>query len=276
MTQVRVRDRVDLGQFFLEDKEILQKIVDSAMIQPNEVVLEIGAGDGRMTKLLAEKAKKVLAIEIDEKFLPELKKLPKNVEIIINDALEYLPSRSTTKLDKILGNLPSTLVEPLFPKLTKTNFKSAVFLVPEKFAYKLASQPVLSAYFEIKLITKVSKKSFLPVPRTNWEIVLVTKIVDPLKSGKIELFLIRYIYEHPNAKLKNSLMEVIIKVFAVKGKKLTKNQAREIVAKAKISPKILESLPTKVIISSALVKKISVCCKSLSIPPKNPPLSESF
>lgn len=252
-----MKDDILLGQFFLENQEVLQKIVDSAAIQPNEVVLEIGAGDGRLTKLLAEKAKKVVAVEIDEKFLSELKKLPKNVEVIIGDALEYLSSRLVIKQNKILGNLPSTLVEPIFHKLFGIHFKLAVFLVPEKFAYKLANNPVFNAYFEIKLIDKVSKKSFLPVPRTNWEIISVTKIPDPLKSGKMELFLIRYFYEHPNAKLKNSLMEAVIEIFSRKGEKLTKNQARKIVAKAKIKKELLENIPTKPLVYSELVKMLT-------------------
>jgi len=257
MIPVRVRDRVDLGQFFLEDPKILGKIVDLAAIQPDEVVLEIGAGDGRMTKLLAQKAKKVIAIEIDKKFTPLLKKLPKNVEVVIGDALEYLSSNPKIKLNKILGNLPSTLVEPIFPKLIKLDFKLAIFLVPEKFAYKLADHPVLSAYFGIKLIEEVSRKSFSPVPRTSWEIIAIEKIPDPLKSGRVDLFLTRFVYEHPNAKLKNSLMEGIIKFYAAKGKKLTKNKARTIIAKAKIGKNILENLPADSSSYSDLIKKLA-------------------
>ena len=255
------RLKADLGQFFLENQEILQKIVDFAAVQPNEVVLEIGAGDGRLTKLLAQKAKKVIAIEIDEKFKPDLEQLPQNVELIIGDALEFLERKPLKKFDKIVANLPSTLVEPIFHKLTLIYFELAIFLVPEKFAYKLMSHPVLGAYFEIKLIDKVSKNSFFPVPRTNWEIISVGKVADPLKSGKAELFLIRYIYEHPNAKLKNSLMEAVIKVSSAKGKKLTKNQAREIVAKAKIKNELSENLPTEPssykIVTENLIKIIS-------------------
>lgn len=253
----RVNLKPSLGQFFLEDQEFFLKIIDLTAIQSNEVVLEIGAGDGRLTKLLAKKAQKVIAIEIDKRFLPNLKRLPKNVEIVIGDALKFFSLKKIRKFDKIVANLPSNLVEPLFHRLTSINFKLAIFLVPEKFAYKLIGNPIFTAYFEIKLIAKVPKKSFFPVPRTNWEMISLRKLADPLKTSKTELFLIRFIYEHPMAKIKNSLMEGIIKFFSSKGKKLSKNQARQIIAKAKIKKEILESLPINSKVYSKVAKVVA-------------------
>ncbi|HNP89612.1 MAG TPA: rRNA adenine N-6-methyltransferase family protein [Candidatus Woesebacteria bacterium] len=253
---VRDRDREDLGQFFLEDESILQKIVDLAEIRPNEVVLEIGAGDGRMTRLLAEKAKKVIAVEIDKRFSSDLKKIAKNVEVVIQDALKYLSADSKIKLDIVIGNLPSTLVEPIFPKLIKVNFRLAIFLVPEKFAYKLKSHSVLGTYFEIKLIDKVAKKSFSPVPRTNWKIVLLEKAADPSKSDRPDLFLTRFVADHPKAKLKNSLMEGMIRWSAAQGKIITKNESRELVAGLKIEKKYLESVPKNLSILEKIISGI--------------------
>lgn len=215
--------KADLGQFFLEDKSILQRILSAAEIQPNEIVLEIGAGDGRLTRLLAQTAKKVIAVEIDKKFEPVLKQLPSNVEIIIDDALKFLGKK---KYDKLVANLPSTLTEPILHKLISVNFKLAVFLVPEKFAYKIEKHPVFCLYFETKLIEKVLKTAFQPMPRTNWEIILITKKKDPSKTGNLDLFLRRFVYEHPKAKVKNSLVEGLIKFRLINGERLTKNQAR--------------------------------------------------
>ena len=253
----RTGDKLDLGQFFLQDKTIIQKLVEAALINKKEVVVEIGAGDGRITKLLAQKAGKVIALEIDKKFLPQLKKLPGKVEIRIEDALGFLQNQSSRKIDKLVANLPSSLVEPVFKTLTQTDFVRAAFLVPQKFTRKLKNQPVFQAYFEIELIEKVSKKAFFPVPKTNWQMIAVEKIPEPLKSGKQELFLLRFIYEHPKAKLKNSLIEAIINIFAHKGKKLTKNQARKILKKAKINPEILEGLPENASVFLDSIKKLS-------------------
>lgn len=234
------RLKADLGQFFLEDRKILREVVEKMSINKGEIVLEIGTGDGRITRLLAERAKKVITIEIDKELTPNLKKLPKNVSLMVGDALEILSRRSLRKIDKIVGNLPSAIIEPLFWKLTKIKFSSAVFLVPEKFAYKCEKQPVLSLYFSYKLICKVPKSAFSPVPRTNWEILKVEKLPDPLVSGNFPLYLKRYLVEHPQAKLKNSLTEALIRFNSSQGKVVTKNQAREIIGKLKISRKDLE------------------------------------
>lgn len=236
-------DKIKYGQFLLEDRKILQEIADQALIERREVVLEIGAGDGRLTKILAKDAYRVIAVEIDPRFTPALKELPKNVQVIIGDALTFLSSRPLKKFSKIVANLPSALVEPLFQKLHRIDFGSGVFLVPEKFAYKLVNNLPFQLYFEVKLIQKVAKTVFFPVPRTNWEMISVKKIDNPLKSGNINLFLRQYLDQHPRAKLKNSLMEAVIKICKTQGKNLTKNQARKKIASFRFRKKILDSLP---------------------------------
>jgi len=235
----------NLDQFFLEDREVLQSLVESTQIQDNEVVLEIGAGDGRITRLLAKKAKKVVAIEVDKRWEPELKKLPGEVEIIIDEALGFLAKKPPRKFDKIVGNLPSNLVEPLFQRLAKINFNFGVFLVPEKFAHKMGKIPGFNLYFRSRLIAKIPKRAFTPIPRTNWELIALTRI-DPLKIEDLNLYLRRYVFEHPKAKLRNSLREGIFKYWLAKGKKLTKNQARHLVQKLGISSKTLAFLPSEV------------------------------
>jgi len=248
---------IELGQFFLENQEFFKKIVDLAAVQPGEVVLEIGAGDGRMTKLLAEKTKRVIAVEIDKEFEKGLKKISPRVEVVIEDILKYLPLKKNTKFNKILGNLPSTVVEPLFNGLHLINFEKCVFLIPEKFAYKLEKFPAVFLYHDFKLIEKVDKKSFKPVPRTNWEIVVITKKTDPLKTGNLSSFLQQFVFEHSDAKLKNSLMEALIRFSTFRGKNLTKNQARKIVAKAKINPKLLESISVESSNYGVIIKSLS-------------------
>jgi 16S rRNA (adenine1518-N6/adenine1519-N6)-dimethyltransferase len=92
-------------QIFLANYAILKKIVDFAQINDNDVVLEIGSGDGRLTELLAKRAKRVYGLEID----PELADISKyklsafnNVEIINADALAI----EWPEVNKIVSNLP--------------------------------------------------------------------------------------------------------------------------------------------------------------------------
>ena len=78
-----------LGQIFLIDSRVAEKEIKYANIKKNDIVLEIGPGKGIVTKLLAEKARKVIAIEIDTRLVNKLKNtLPENVILINQDALK--------------------------------------------------------------------------------------------------------------------------------------------------------------------------------------------
>lgn len=217
-----------LDQFLLVDETIIKKLVEAALVSKNDVVLEIGAGTGMITRKLAQKAGKVLAIEIDKSFKNDLKGLPKNVEVIFDDALDLLKKK--LRFNKIVASLPSSMVEPLMWRLVKYNFKIASLLVPLKFAFKLVNNQVFTAYFDFEILEKVSRKSFLPVPKTNWALVRTRRKPEPLKTGEIIRFLKQYVYEHPKAKTNNALAEGWIKFYQAQGKSLTKKQARKLVA----------------------------------------------
>lgn len=228
-----MKNENSLDQFFLIDEAVIKELVTTASISKKERVLEIGAGSGMVTKEVAKKAGKVLAIEIDERFKDELKKLPKNVEVIFGDALEILEKKP--KFKKIIGSLPSSLVEPLMQRLVRFNFEALVFLVPLKFVGNLTDEVVFTAYLETQLIRKIEKTAFKPQPKTNWALVKITKKMNPLLAKDYERFIQQYLLQHQEAKLKNALMESVIKIFHSQGKNLTKNQAREIIGKAEIS-----------------------------------------
>lgn len=233
-----------LDQFFLIDEDVVGKLVNTALVKKRDRVLEIGAGTGTVTREIAKKVSKVLAIEIDESFRGELKKLPKNVEVIFGNALELLEGK--LKFNKIIASLPSSAVEPLMWKLIEINFETASFLVPLKFVEKLINNPIFTVYLHTELIGKVEKKSFCPQPKTSWAIVKITKEKDPLKVNDYERFIRKFLFEHPEAKLKNAVMEAIVKIYGSRGKTMTKNQARGIIAKAELPPAMLEKpLPAK-------------------------------
>lgn len=243
-------------QFFLIDEATVKKLVETALVEKADCVLEIGAGTGIVTKEIAKKAGKVIAIEIDRRFENDLKKLPSNVEVIFGDALEIFDKKK--KFSKIISSLPSSLVEPLAYLLAKINFKVASVLVPLKFVDKITKDWVLTAYLQSELICKVNKKSFSPQPKTNWALIKIERKPNPFEVLDYERFFRQYIYEHPNAKLKNSLMEAFIRVYTSQGKKITKNQAREIVRKMKVDPEELENLPEETNNISSIFEKIKI------------------
>lgn len=216
---------MEFDQFFLEDEKVIEKLISTAEIDGGDTVLEIGPGDGRVTKLLAKKAKKVVAIEIDRRFKPQLSEIPKLV-VIFGNALDVLETRRL-KFDKIVSSLPSSIVEPLISRLVKIDFKTSSFLVPLIFVNKIENNIAFNTYFSMEMKGEVPKESFSPRPKTNWALIKLTKKINALESDNYGDYLIQYLFEHPKAKLKNSLMEAVIKIYDSKGKKITKNFSRE-------------------------------------------------
>ena len=102
-----------LGQNFLIDKKVAEREVFYSKILADDVVLEIGPGRGILTKLLAEKARKVISIEIDEKLIDYLSKIvPNNVKLIHSDALD-IDYNKLPKFNKIVANLPFQISSPI-------------------------------------------------------------------------------------------------------------------------------------------------------------------
>jgi 16S rRNA (adenine1518-N6/adenine1519-N6)-dimethyltransferase len=106
-----------IGQHFLREASIAKKEVEYANLSNKDIVLEIGPGNGILTKLLANKAKKVIAIEIDSRLVKELKDvLPENVMLIHGDALK-IDFRDLPRFNKVVSNLPfnisSTSLHPI-------------------------------------------------------------------------------------------------------------------------------------------------------------------
>ena len=235
-----MRKKSGQDQFFLVDEAILLALVAAAELQKNDQVLEVGAGQGIITRPLARVASHVLAVEIDRQFQKDLNSLPPNVTVFWGDILKILAKRP--KFNKIIGNLPSSIVEPLFQCLKTIKFDLAVFLVPLKFANKLLKDWPYILYFKSELIQRVEKTAFQPQPKTAWALVRIYRYPEPLIAGDYERFAQQYLFEHPQAKLKNALMEIVLKIFQAKGKLLTKNEARALVEKMGLTEEEKEKL----------------------------------
>jgi 16S rRNA (adenine1518-N6/adenine1519-N6)-dimethyltransferase len=107
-----------LGQNFLYDPSILKKIIQAAQLNTEDLVVEIGPGHGRLTQILAERVKKVIAIELDEKLFEKLKaelSEYENVELIHGDALKY--SYENLPAFKVVANIPYYITTPLIFRL---------------------------------------------------------------------------------------------------------------------------------------------------------------
>ena len=179
-----------LGQNFLIDGNIVRKIADAAEISEDDNILEIGPGVGTMTEELALRAKKVVAVEIDEK-LRDLHKETldiDNVKVIYGDFLELdLEKIAEEEFGdegfKVVANLPYYVTTPIIEKLllSKVNLISITVMVQKEVAKRLAAQPgnkdygslsvFINYYTDCKYKFQVPSSVFMPKPNVDSAVV---------------------------------------------------------------------------------------------------------
>ncbi|MEW6087312.1 MAG: 16S rRNA (adenine(1518)-N(6)/adenine(1519)-N(6))-dimethyltransferase RsmA [bacterium] len=188
-----------LGQHFLRDEKILEQIADTAEIAKDDLVIEIGAGKGQLTKHLVQRAKKVLAVELDERLVKYLLSLKyDNLSIIACDILKLdLPAlikENGFEKAVITGNIPYYLTSPLVVKLVegRKNFPLIVLLMQKEVAERLSAKPGTKDYGSLSIFTQfytdvetagfVGKNKFLPPPKVDSAIVKLKTREKPLIS----------------------------------------------------------------------------------------------
>lgn len=257
----------EIGQHLLINEQVMRQVVDT--IPNGYMIFEIGAGPGLLTKHLVQKAKQVVAVEIDSNFEPNLSPLEqksKNLQVIFSNALDVLRERDFKKLFSgkenlwIAGNIPYHITEPLMGRLIKLPIDGATFLIGAKFVNEISVSSdseqfgkltlLVNTFFKVEIIGFVNKSSFNPPPRTTSAIIkLVTKSKKELLSS-LNLFVISELFLSADRGIlvKNQLREAIIeyKEYQKKGEAkisgkplMTKNEAREIINRLKIPYEIL-------------------------------------
>ncbi len=200
--------KTKLGQNFLIDKNVVLREVDYADIKDKDIVLEVGPGKGILTKILAKKAKKVIAIEYDKKLFEYLEKiLPNNVELINDDAVKVDFERIS--FNKIVSNLPFQISSPITFKFLENNFDKAILIYQEDFAKRMVGLPGTKDYSHLtvhlyykaycEILEKISKNSFNPQPKVDACIVKLIRLKKPpfhVKNEKFFLNLSRTLFNH--------------------------------------------------------------------------------
>merc|ERR1711892_914078 len=176
------------GQHILKNPQVVQSMVEKAGIQKTDTILEIGPGTGNMTVKLCEAAKKVVAIEVDERMVAEVKKrvmgtpLQRKLEIVQSDALKA----EFPFFDLCIANLPYAISSPVTFKLLlhRPAFRCAILMFQKEFADRLCAQPGDKVYSRLTVavqtlarcdrIMKVGKNNFKPPPInfTEWDAML--------------------------------------------------------------------------------------------------------
>jgi 16S rRNA (adenine1518-N6/adenine1519-N6)-dimethyltransferase len=195
-----------LGQVFLYDPSILRRIIQTAQLSKEDLVVEIGPGLGRLTKMLAERAKNVIAIELDEKLLEELRvQLAdyKNIELIFGDALKY-PYENLPEF-KVVANIPYYITTPVIFRLldARRNLKSMTLTIQKEVAERIVATPggkdygVLSVmvqyYTEPKLKFIIPRGAFRPVPKIDSALVHFKVLEKPPVQVKDQEFFFRVV-----------------------------------------------------------------------------------
>jgi 16S rRNA (adenine1518-N6/adenine1519-N6)-dimethyltransferase len=157
----------EYGQHFLADRNILDVIGRLAELGPEDVVLEIGAGQGVLTRYLAERVDRVHAIEIDRALAPALSDLPANVDLVFGDALQIeLPHDAT----KLVANLPYNVATPLIVESLDglPNIELWCVMVQREVADRLFAEPRTKAYGAVSVLVQLAaeRTGFHAVSRT--------------------------------------------------------------------------------------------------------------
>ncbi len=178
------RLKQSLGQNLLRDKNVAKKIVNSIDIENNSNVIEIGPGDGAITGLLLEKFKRVIAVEIDKKFIRVLKEKYSdynNFIILCDDFLKIDIKDFFNRYGNlnIIGNLPYHITSPVLFKLfeNKECINRAYLMVQREVGDRIISPcrtksrgilSVFSQYYcNVKALSRISKNVFYPVPKVD-------------------------------------------------------------------------------------------------------------
>ncbi len=198
-----IRSKKSLGQHFLREPRILGKIVAAASIAPSDTVLEVGPGEGTLTKLLLQKAGKVVAVEKDGRLMPLLRQKFRNeiaagkLELIHQDILEFsiFNFQFSKKPYKIVANLPYYITGQFLRKFLSDEHQPAsmTLLLQKEVAKRIVAadgkESILSisvkCYGEPRIAGLVKAGSFSPPPKVDSAILTIERISKRFFSGLV-------------------------------------------------------------------------------------------
>ncbi len=189
LSEYGLTPRKKLGQHFLVDRNILDKVIRTAEVDKEDVVLEVGPGLGEMTRALAQKAEKVIAVEIDSKLVQILRKKTSdlsNVKIVWGNILKvnlgFLFLQAGKPL-KVVANLPYQISTPLLFRFigSRRFFSSLTLMLQREVVERMVARPgkkeygALSVFIQMVSIPSIrffiSPSAFFPPPKVESAVV---------------------------------------------------------------------------------------------------------
>lgn len=216
------------GQNFLIDDHVLTKIMDGANVTKDDFVLEIGPGIGTMTQYLAERARKVLAVEIDTKLLPILQETLAdydNVEVLNHDILKVDINAIANQYNdgkpiKVVANLPYYITTPIIMGLFESGvpIDNITVMVQKEVADRMQVGPgtkdygalslAVQYYAEPYIIANVPPNCFIPRPNVGSAVIRLTRHTKPsvtVQDEKLMFRIIRASFNQRRKTLQNGL-----------------------------------------------------------------------
>lgn len=218
----KFRFKKNLGQNFLQDEKILQKIVESVMCTEDDCIVEIGPGHGALTKYLVKYNCPVIAFEIDKEVKPVLDRIKApNLRVVYEDFMkvnvkEYLPDNYKNLY--IIANIPYYITTPILEKIIAENLneKACTLMVQKEVADRFSAKPgskdygsisvYLDYYYQVKKLFEVPRKVFYPVPNVDSAIIKLDRKDKRDLAGENNFFkFVKSAFQFKRKNLRNNL-----------------------------------------------------------------------
>lgn len=213
-----------LGQNFLTDHSVLTDIVNGADVNEEDLVIEIGPGVGTLTAQILKRAKRVVAIELDNDLIPILmEELGDNqkFQLIHKDALkvDFNEIIGDEKSVKLVANLPYYVTTPIIARLLKENykFKSLTIMIQKEVAERINAEPnckeygalslLVQYYCNTSIVRNVPASCFMPRPKVDSIVIRLDRLDEPkvkVKDEKLFFDIIRNSFNMRRKTLWNS------------------------------------------------------------------------
>jgi len=240
------RPRKRLGQHFLVDRTALERIADALAPTASDVVVEIGPGRGALTDLLSQRAKRVIAVELDRDLVPYLRdryRAAGNVDVIERDVLDVNLGELAGSEFLLAGNVPYYITTPiLFHALEPPRPARAVYLVQREVAERIVAPPGSRTYGALsvnvqavahaELVARVPAGAFRPPPSVESAIVRLTPRPDPAVGQSLEAGFRSLVQDAFG--LRRKQMRRVVRTIA----RLDADGADEVLAAAAIDPEV--------------------------------------
>ena len=239
------------GQNFLIDTHVLDKIIDSAQITKDDFVLEIGPGIGTMTQYLCERAREVVAVEIDKNLIPILSDTLKNysnVTVINEDILKLdicklAEEKNQGKPIKVVANLPYYITTPIIMGLFESHvpIDSITIMVQKEVADRMQVGPgtkdygalslAVQYYAKPEIVANVPPNCFIPRPNVGSAVIRLDRYAEPPVQTADEQFMFSVIRASFNQRRKT----LVNGLSNAPGLNVSKEKIKEVLARMELS-----------------------------------------